>query len=501
MRTFTRRASCLTAALLLGGVFCCSHVCAAAEDQGMIACETTPLSNAKAIIYQSGTTTPRKEPLELLPGPHVFIDDYLIASSRNVRRVVNSPLRDKSIPNPIITAKEDGCFQPYMTIIQDEAAGRFRMWYGRATEDRNSSRSRVGYVESADGIHWERPAQTLPEPVPIQFGISVIDEGLGYSDPATRFKFGWYMDGGLKIATSPDGLTWTAISPAPVLLHNHDITSIFWDPLRKRYVATVSVYQPSDRWEDKRRITMQSYSADLVHWSPPHYVLLPDSAYDQGQMQFYAMDGYLARGELIVGMVKVLRDDLKVDDPPDPPDAYGTGYTSLAWTRDGETWVRDLEPFFAPDPQKGAWDHAHAWIDDQVPVGDDVYLYYGGYARGHKVNRFEERQIGLVRIKRDRYAGQAAEGAQGTIITPPLLLKGKSLTVNASAANGMVRVQIRDASGRPIPGFTFTDSVTVSSDVLAAPIRWSESLSKLENVPIQLEFSLDNACLYSFNLE
>jgi len=73
-------------------------------------------------------------------------------------------------------------------------------------------------------------------------------------------------------------------------------------------------------------------------------------------------------------MVKVLRDDLKSDSSPDPPDAYGIGYTTLAWSHDGEHWVRDREPFFDRSSQRGAWDRAHAWIDEQVPVGDEVYL-------------------------------------------------------------------------------------------------------------------------------
>jgi len=486
---------------LFGVMLFSCFTCAAAETRQMAPCEEVPLSNANAITYRVDAMIARDRPIKLSPGPHLFVDDYLIASSRNLKRIVNLPQRDPSIPNPIVTGKEDGCFQPYMTIIRDEATGRYRMWYGRRTEDFNASRSHIGYLESADGIHWQRPARVLPDPAPIQFGVSIIDEGPTYPDPAARFKYAWWMDGGLRIARSPDGLTWTPMSAKPVLLHNHDISGIFYDPLRKRYVATISVYRTGDNWEGKRRITMQSYSEDLLRWSPPHYVLLPDKACDQGETQFYAMDGYLVRGDLVLGLVKVLRDDLKVDDPPDPPDAYGMGYTALAWTRDGETWVRDPEPFFQPDPRKGAWDHAHAWIDEQVPVRDEVYLYYGGYARGHKVNRFEERQIGLVKIKQDRYVGRAAAGEPGTLATPLLRLEGTSLAVNANAAAGVLRVQIQDETGRPLPGFTFAESTALRADAVAAPVKWAEPLSTLKGKPVRLEFSLENACLYGFYLQ
>lgn len=474
---------------------------ALAEFQGTTPCEETPLANAKAVLYSPGAAKAEAGPMNLAPGPHLFVDDCYIASSANVRRVVGVPKRDPTVPNPIITGKEDGCFQPYMTVIKDESTGLLRMWFGRRTEDMNPSRSRIGYITSTDGIHWDRPTRVLSDPAPIQFGVSVIDEGARSSHPEARFKFGWYMDDGLKIATSADGLAWTPLRSGSVLRHNHDITSIFYDPIRKRYMATISVYREGDTWKGKRRLTMQSYSANLVDWSPPHYVVLPDAARDEGETQFYAMDGFLRRGELIIGMVKVLRDEVKVDNPPDPPDAYGMGYTELAWTRDGETWVRDSEPFFRPNPEKGTWDHAHAWVDEQVPMGDRTYLYYGGYARGHKVNRFEERQIGLVVMKRDRYVGRAASGRTATIVTPFLRLEFNSVSVNIDAQGGILRAQLTDGTNRPMPGFTFNDCTPVNGDVTEAPLRWTQALSALRGTSVHLEFAFENATLYGFTTE
>jgi hypothetical protein len=98
--------------------------------------------------------------------------------------------------------------------------------------------------------------------------------------------------------------------------------------------------------------------------------------------------------------VRVLRDDLPCD-PGGPRD--GIGYSVLATSRDGVAWQRRREPFLDRDPGRGTWDHAMSWIGAAVPVGDEVFFYYGGYARGHKVEPATERQIGLARMKRDRY--------------------------------------------------------------------------------------------------
>jgi len=62
-------------------------------------------------------------------------------------------------------------------------------------------------------------------------------------------------------------------------------------------------------------------------------------------------------------------------------------YSVLATSRDGIHWQRRREPFLDRDPARGSWDHAMTWIGAAVPVGDEVFFYYGGYARGHKVGR------------------------------------------------------------------------------------------------------------------
>src|SRR5206468_12188895 len=143
--------------------------------------------------------------------------------------------------------------------------------------------------------------------------------------------------------------------------------------------------------------------------------------------EFYSIGGVIARGRMLVGLLKVLRDDL----PCEPgANVEGIGYTVLVWSHDGENWHRDRQPFFDRNQEKESWDHAMAWMDYQLPVGDEVYIYYGGYAHGHKVERFKERQIGMVRMKRDRYAAREAE-KQGVMRTRLLNLQGARLTLNA----------------------------------------------------------------------
>lgn len=355
-------------------------------------------------------------------------------------------------------------------------------------------------MASDDGIHFKRP-HTICDTPEIQFGSEVIDRGLEHPDPSTRYVYSYWLGGGMRLLASADGLRWRPLVEGVVLPHDHDITGIDWDPIRKVYVATVSTFTTGANWSGQRRTTMMSFSNDLVRWQKPWYVLTASDELDEGETQFYAMDGYLTRGSLRIGMVKILRDDLRAKDTQ--PGSFGRAHTSLAWSRDGRTWVRDRAKYFEPDDDPQAWDHAHAWIDEQVVVGDLVYLYYGGYKQGHKMNRFEERQIGLVTMPLDRYVARRASGpVPGRLRTVPIKLDKSThtLEVNANAEGGQIRVEVRDAKADSVcPGLSLTDCEPIVADALRQPVGWrTGKLSDLAGKVVQFEFELTGADLFGF---
>ena len=133
-------------------------------------------------------------------------------------------------------------------------------------------------------------------------------------------------------------------------------------------------------------------------------------------------------------------------------------------------------------------------------MGDEVYLYYGGYKWGHKWNRTTDRQIGLVKIDRNRYAARESGPDGGILRTPCVELRGNAMSLNVDAKDGEARVQVLDPDGRPLPGFTFTDCKPVRGDSLDAPVQWQRPLTAIEGRPARLEFSLRNARLYAFYL-
>jgi hypothetical protein len=464
---------------------------------GALSALALPLTSRPALSSRRRARAEEK-PMQLAPGVHLFLDDFLIAAQNNLRRVINPPAR---LPHPLVTGREDGNFQPYVTVLRDPQTKRFRMWYGIAVD---AGQSHLGHIESEDGIHWIRPHRVLDDPAKITFGASVLDDGPDFPDPARRYKFAWWT-GGLWIAFSPDGLHWTAAAPRPVLEGISDIVSLARDPIRNRYLITCKVDStPEDGYKGRtpnapegyRRCVGQSVSKDCVTWEPARRIIKPDEK-DEGITEFYSIGGVLARGGLLIGLLKVLRDDLPHEPGAEP---HGIGYTVLAWSRDGQTWQRDRQPFLERNPQPGTWDRAMTWGDYQLPVGDEIFIYYGGYARGHKVERFTERQIGLARMKRDRYVSRDAGTEGGWLRTPIVRLDGARLTVNADA-RGELRIAALDAAGRPLAGFEAKDCAPIRGDSLAHAARWKRPLAALRGRPVQLEFRLRDARLYGFALE
>ncbi len=411
-----------------------------------------------------------QKPISAYPGPHLFIDDYLIEGAENVKRHIIQPQRDFSLPNPLVTGPDDHCVSPFFTILHAPESNLYRIWYGAWRNDKRTN----------------------------------------WANPQERFLHGYWHTGGLRLSVSADKLNWTPMVDRVVLAHNHDITGIWLDPLRKRYVATISTTTRSNRWRGRRRMTMQSYSHDLLTWSPPAYVLYanPEKG-DEGDTQFYTMGGYLVRGPLVIAMVRILRDDLVAEGVE--PGSFGIGYTTLAWSYDGEHWIRDQDVFFEPDPNPSAWDHAHAWIDEQLVIEDSLYLYYAGYKQGHKMNRFSERHIGLVRIPLDRYVAWHPEvGCTGRIRTVPFVINHlpSKMTVNADAGAGVLKIKISDAiTGKEIPGLGFSDCRQIRENGLQVPVLWGDEettrkkLATLEGKTVRLEFQMEGTWLFAFDLQ
>ena len=455
--------------------------------------------------------------------PYLMVDDQLFSEVSRLTRQVIRPRRERLAP-VVTSGPEHRVCQPYVSVIYDQERHRFRMWYNAAPLPEESNHRYFGptlaYLESEDGEHWPGPFRRLN--LEVTYAGTVIDHLDHWVPKSERFKLVYvlvqkpnYRVGDwlkTRLAISSDGLHWVPLPfdtlfPGRGTSHKEnwgDIVNLFYDSALGLYGLFFRYFGPyvwtnseGIRQERTIRRTGLIVSRDFFNWSPPQVVFYPDDR-DPGVTEFYGgAAGVHRRGDLLIGFLKVLRDDLTAEGAPDG--AFGVGYTVLTWSRDGLHWERDRHEnaFFLPDPTPGAWDHAVAWIDSAVPVGDRLYLYYGGYRWGHKYQPLVDRQIGLVRIPRDRYVALQAGEEEGVARTVPLRgLRNYCLEVNIDATDGYLKVRILDQQGRVVNVFRPVEGV----DALNVRLVPDGNFAVPENEPLQLEMRLRKARLFALYL-
>lgn len=448
--------------------------------------------------------------------PQLFLDDYLTARQDRLTRVFHAPDRRAQ---PVLDFARFQTTQHHTSAIYDPTRQIYRFWY-------TSVGQRIRHAESMDAIRWDNPAFLEGTGPRMTFGV--MDDLLNAPEPNQRFKMVAQVatpnrGSGMGVYVSADGLRWTSYESNPVIPHWPDgvgnytyhkigdiIGGLFYDPIHKHYLATFQMGAlPEDGFKPGplagkiiRRLVGMSVSKDFFQWEKPWRICVPDEK-DDGLLEFYGMRGIHARGSLLIGFVRVLRDDLPYEKGAK---ANGVGYTVLAISRDGRTWRRFRKPFLDRNPVSGAWDRAVTWIGEYLPMGDEVFLYYGGYATGHKPGlNSGGRQIGMARMRLDGYASLRGGPKPGALQTPLIQFEGNRLALNvdSSQANGEVRVGLQDAGGNPLTGFSLADCDPICSDDVAHTVTWKgkADLSSLSDKRIRLQIRLQSADLYAFQFQ
>jgi hypothetical protein len=130
-----------------------------------------------------------------------------------------------------------------------------------------------------------------------------------------------------------------------------------------------------------------------------------------------------------------------------------------------------------------------------VPTGPaemSVYVNRHNAQASSHVQRYTLRTDGFVSV-RAPYGG-------GEMLTRPLVFAGKSLEINyATSAAGSVRIEIQDATGKPIPGFALADGPEIIGDQIDRVAAWKQGsdLSRLAGRPVRLRFVMKEADLFA----
>ena len=363
---------------------------------------------------------------------------------------------------------------------------------------------------------------------------------------------------GLAKAYSRDGIRWRMNVGQPVFFEppvrpNGELFG--WDPRIRRYVhvhprgraipadvdgRTVrsddglvrSTSADFEAWGDTREIIRRNEQMDPVRWSPSHVGVLTAILYTE---------------DLYVGALDTCLTHHVEDVPEGLWNTYSIDHaehrTELVISRGGIRWTR-VAPhwwFMAPGLW-GTWDREHVALAKPIVRDDQILIYYTGHNvpcgagnAGHLqhdlVHKIVDGQrlgyaIGLATMRLDGFVSVDGYETGGTMTTRPLVFDGDRLIINARAPEkpfsgmpgtdpqtgrarkpvpkagvyGKLRIEIQDASGRPLPGFTAAEFDEFTGDQLRYVATWKGKykLGTLAGKTVRLKFFLQNAALYSF---
>ena len=483
----------------------------------------------------------------------LLVDDHDILYRPATRRVLHQPQRHEA--NPVITGPSIKHQIAYCSVHRDASTGRWQMWY-----QMTGAGVVVCYAESADGIAWTKPEldvltfKGIPDrnvvlTSPGHYDAAVVVDPPG-GDATRRYKMAYWSippadapanpkdprgtGGGMFVAFSPDGIHWTK-QPGPVLRGTYgrivdpplvgekqtfgqlssvsDVLDAMFDPLRNKYIVYSKAWidGPDGRTFWKRAIA-RTESDDFVKWSAPQLVMAPDEFDGVRPAAFPGTrQGVQLHGAPVFIRHGVYFSLLQVADF----ETHGRQPIELALSHDGLAWSRPFRATpFLPVNDAGRFDSARIWSNaTPIVLGDEIRFYYGGaenpwtFGKGEKEwgskKKLPQTGIGLATLPLDRFAGlRPLEKIAQVTLRPRSLVGVKSITINAAAKDGTVRVELLNAEGYRIPGFTKTDAVPIAGDALRHTASWkSADLTSLPKDDIMIRIHLENAEVFAVTLD
>ena len=490
------------------------------------------------------------DPVNIGSRRELFLDSLIVDRIEGeARRVFHRPVpREIAIrfDQPWEGNTSSGC-----TVFRD--GDRYRMYY-RATQGEDLAGFWC-YAESRDGIQWTRPSLGLVEyggskennilsRTPPDVGNPVVfrDENPAaspdalYKAVALRYLkhagdartadainewWGTVKERALTIWKSPDGIRWTMMQEDGILKNEGYFDSqnlAFWDANINAYRAYFrEIYTDNDHLGGLCRDIKTATSPDFIHWTKGtllSYLQPPEAQYYTNVIRLYHRAPHIYLG--FPGMYDDRNWSPAMAQLPDAEKRKKNvaawnrpgplSDVQLIWSRDGSAFERAPATFLPPGPERpGSWTYSDNVLWHLVETAS----VFEGAAPELTLYAQEFYYVGTVQLRRytlrlDGFASIHAPIDGGELLTPPLIFKGSSLSMNfATSAFGSLRVELQDADGQPIPRFTLADSIELYGDTVARAAMWKDDpdLSAHAGKPVRLRFVMRDADLYSIKFE
>lgn len=441
-----------------------------------------------------------------------FVDDALIDKSRNVSLKLHPPTpREVCIR---FNKPWEGMVSGYVTVLEDQ--GAYRMYYRGSA----SARDHVGEVTcvavSTDGLRWTRPELGLYE-LDGSSANNIVWMGESSHNfgpfvdanpdckPSARYKaFGSLRGRGLVGFSSRDGYSWKQVRKQPLITQGafDSLNTGLWNPLTGQYMAWVRTWTTAGHagpipqfgttnWSGFRSIGLAT-SPDFINWSDTMECDYGNT--EREHLYTNAIVPYPRAPHIFIGFPKRFMPTRKLK--PDHPDV-GISDGVFICSRDGLHWDRRfMEAFIRPGRDLGNWGDRSNCVARGVlqTAADELSIYYSEHYRqgSSRMRRATVRLDGFVSVNAPHRGGE--------FTTVPLTFTGSRLVINyATSAAGSVQVEVRDAAGKPIPGFGLRRCREIYGDEIERTVTWNDGadLTALAGRSVRLRFLMKDADLYS----
>ena len=424
----------------------------------------------------------------------LFVDDYLIARTQGAGLELHPPRPMEKVL--VFDRPWEGSSSTYFTVFRDGAL--YRMYYRGSP---GSGESQVTcYAESDDGIHWTKPSLGLyachgsRDNNIVWMGdglhnLVAFRDANPQAPDEQRYKA---LVGKPPLAlVSADGIHWRRIREKPILTQgNFDSQNVaFWDSVRGHYAAYLRIYVGDHR--TGVRAIARSTSPDFLHWSDPVPIDLGDTPPEH--LYTSATTPYFRAPHILLAFPKrFLPERQLVDENPRP----GVSDAVFMTSRDGIRFRRFMEAYLRPGRDRRNWtDRSNMIAWGVVPTAPDELSLYVSRHYGHPTAHLQR-----CTLRADGFASVRAPYEGGELVTKPLVFTGRRLCLNYStSAAGSVRVELQDAEGQPVAGYSLQDSREMYGDEIEGVVIWRgiAELGGMAGRPVRLRFVMRDADLFA----
>ncbi len=461
-------------------------------------------------VFFAFSSSVGQEVISLKSQREIFVDNYLIAQKENVELALHTPKKE----GPVLALDKpwEGPISNYTTIIKD--GDLYRAYYRGLNEaGKDYSATEVTcYAESNDGIHWSKPNLRIHEvhgtldnnvilanAAPVTHNFCPFLDTNPKVDSKQKYKaIGGNIRSGLIAYVSEDGIHWEKLRTAPVITEGKfDSQNVaFWSQSERKYICYFRTTN------NGFRSVSRTTSTDFINWTDPVVMEFGDTPlehlYTQQTSPYYrAPHIYVAIGARFMPNRQVVSDAQAKALNVNPKYYKDCSDAVFITSRGGNAYDRTfMESFIRPGIGLENWvSRTNYPALNVVQTGDtemSVYVNEDYAQPTAHITRYSMRIDGFTSLSAD-YAG-------GELVTKPFNFEGEELEINyATSAAGSIKIEIQDAEGNPVPGFTLKDSQEIIGNEIKRIVSWNENtdVSELSSKPIRLKLYLKDADLYS----